>query len=319
MSSKNKATAKNFTKKGKVTKQSQPKKQKAVLLFRAGQPTPEGLEYQASKRHTQLTTFISEYFNLYEEDLYNMAVSAAATPTEAEQIVEQTFLKAQLNLIESRQKPTKEQVFEIADSEINRYVKQNEKHEFLTAQFSNYRGLIYHIAYEELKNKEDAEEILQNTFLQAYREIDTLTSRGAFYTWLKNIAKNEIRQYKRLIEYKHIIKRSRSIDNYTQDGDYYSLRDIPDPSMLLDERFIIEEALKNTFRTIDGLNEEDKLVMYGSLVGESYESMAERLGKSRGAVASKLYHLNVEFKERQFSIMSGTYRKGTKKRTGPNS
>lgn len=53
-----------------------------------------------------------------------------------------------------------------------------------------YEKKIYNLAYRIMSNKEDASDILQETFLQAFRKISTFKGRSNFSTWLYRIAVN---------------------------------------------------------------------------------------------------------------------------------
>jgi RNA polymerase sigma-70 factor, ECF subfamily len=49
---------------------------------------------------------------------------------------------------------------------------------------------LFHLAYRMTGNEEDAEDIVQETFLKAYRQIDRYEARSSFSTWLYRIASN---------------------------------------------------------------------------------------------------------------------------------
>src|SRR3984957_20336955 len=49
---------------------------------------------------------------------------------------------------------------------------------------------IFRLAYRITGNEEDAEDIVQETFLKAYRQIDRYEARASFSTWLYRIASN---------------------------------------------------------------------------------------------------------------------------------
>lgn len=53
-----------------------------------------------------------------------------------------------------------------------------------------YAGKIYNLAYRMTGNKEDARDITQETFFQAFRSINTFKGKSEVYTWLYRIAKN---------------------------------------------------------------------------------------------------------------------------------
>jgi RNA polymerase sigma-70 factor, ECF subfamily len=50
--------------------------------------------------------------------------------------------------------------------------------------------VIFRLAYRMTGNEEDAEDVVQETFLKAYRQIDRYESRSSFSTWLYRIASN---------------------------------------------------------------------------------------------------------------------------------
>jgi RNA polymerase sigma-70 factor, ECF subfamily len=53
-----------------------------------------------------------------------------------------------------------------------------------------YSDRIYNLGLRILRNKEDAEDILQETFLTVVQKIDTFDGRSSFFTWIYRIATN---------------------------------------------------------------------------------------------------------------------------------
>jgi RNA polymerase sigma-70 factor, ECF subfamily len=49
---------------------------------------------------------------------------------------------------------------------------------------------VYRVAYRVTGNTHDAEDVVQETFLKAYRQLDRFESRASFGTWLHRIAMN---------------------------------------------------------------------------------------------------------------------------------
>src|SRR5512140_1859550 len=49
---------------------------------------------------------------------------------------------------------------------------------------------VFRLAYRMTGNEQDAEEVVQETFLRAYRSLDTFEERAQFSTWLHRIAVN---------------------------------------------------------------------------------------------------------------------------------
>ena len=53
-----------------------------------------------------------------------------------------------------------------------------------------YGRAIFRLAYRMTGNEQDAEDIVQETFLKAYRQINKFDARASFSTWLYRIASN---------------------------------------------------------------------------------------------------------------------------------
>jgi RNA polymerase sigma-70 factor (ECF subfamily) len=54
-----------------------------------------------------------------------------------------------------------------------------------------YSGVIYRLAVKMLANEQDAEDVLQETFIKAYNHLDNFNGRSKLSTWLYRIASNE--------------------------------------------------------------------------------------------------------------------------------
>jgi RNA polymerase sigma-70 factor, ECF subfamily len=53
-----------------------------------------------------------------------------------------------------------------------------------------YERRVYNLARKMMRNPQDAEDVLQETFLSVYRHLDTFRSESSFSTWLYRIAMN---------------------------------------------------------------------------------------------------------------------------------
>ena len=53
-----------------------------------------------------------------------------------------------------------------------------------------YSRKIFRLAYRMTRNEQDAEDVVQETFLRAYRRLDQFESRSSFGTWIFRIAVN---------------------------------------------------------------------------------------------------------------------------------
>jgi RNA polymerase sigma-70 factor (ECF subfamily) len=66
-----------------------------------------------------------------------------------------------------------------------------------TALVERYQERVYRLALRLSSNPSDAEEVLQEAFLQAWRRIDTFRGDARFGTWLYRIATNTALMHKR--------------------------------------------------------------------------------------------------------------------------
>ena len=55
---------------------------------------------------------------------------------------------------------------------------------------STYSSRIYAIAFRLMKNEEDAEDVLQETFIIMLNKLDTFKGKSTLYTWLYRVATN---------------------------------------------------------------------------------------------------------------------------------
>jgi RNA polymerase sigma-70 factor (ECF subfamily) len=68
-------------------------------------------------------------------------------------------------------------------------VRQGDREAFMTL-VERYQQKVFVMAYSILRNKEDALDVVQETYLRLYRKIDTYRPGNNFQGWLLQIAKN---------------------------------------------------------------------------------------------------------------------------------
>src|SRR5882724_5704257 len=102
---------------------------------------------------------------------------------------------------------------------------------------SRYEGKVFRLAQHITQNREDAEDVLQESFLKAYEHLDQFQGNSKFYTWIVRIAVNQALMKLR----KRKSDRSVSLDEQIDTGEDTVVREIaawdPDP----EERFSREE------------------------------------------------------------------------------
>lgn len=57
--------------------------------------------------------------------------------------------------------------------------------------YNQYCGAMYHIAFRYMKNSQDAEDVMQEAFIKAFKKIDSFKGEVTFGAWLKRIVINK--------------------------------------------------------------------------------------------------------------------------------
>jgi len=160
---------------------------------------------------------------------------------------------------------------------------------------SHYERKIFRLAKHITQNDEDAEDVLQETFLKAYEHLPDFQGQSKFYTWLVRIAVNESLMKLR----KRKSDRTVPLDEPVDTGEDTVVREIAVWEENPEERYsreelaqILEEAvqsLKPAFRTVFVLRDIEEL---------STEETAEALGISIPAVKSRLLRARLQLREK---------------------
>ena len=142
----------------------------------------------------------------------------------------------------------------------------------------------------------DIPDVAQETFIKAYRSLDTFRGESAFYTWLYRIAVNTAKNYLMTQG-----RRPPTEDVLAEDAESFDvgtkLRNIDTP-----EHLILSDELKEiVFKTINELPDELKsAITLRELEGMSYEEIADVMDCPVGTVRSRIFRAR-EFIENQLA------------------
>jgi RNA polymerase sigma-70 factor (ECF subfamily) len=159
----------------------------------------------------------------------------------------------------------------------------------------HYQRRVFRMAKQITQNEEDAEDVLQETFLKAYSHLEDFQGNSKFYTWLVRIAVNEALMKLR----KRRSDKTVPLDDPIDTGEDVVVREIAvwedDP----EQRYSREElgailddaiqSLKPAYRTVFVLRDIEEL---------SIEETAEVLGLSISAVKSRLLRARLQLREK---------------------
>ncbi|MGA3222537.1 MAG: sigma-70 family RNA polymerase sigma factor [Acidobacteriaceae bacterium] len=165
-----------------------------------------------------------------------------------------------------------------------------------------YTPRLFHTVYQIVRNREDAEDALQDGFMRAFVHLRTFDGRAQFATWLTRIAINSalmiLRKRKNHAEV--------SIDFDPQDEERFSSWEIADAADDQERRLLKSEAEEWVRRAVDNLHRTLRIPIELRIVQELSNKEGARLLKiSPAAYKSRLARAKVALRE-EFTTVSGT-------------
>lgn len=142
---------------------------------------------------------------------------------------------------------------------------------------SDYEKKTYNIAFGLVGNEEDAKDIAQDTFIKAFKSIDSFKEKSSFYTWLYRITINTSKDFLRKR------KKTIAIEDINAQGE------IKDEGLQPQEQFEQMEERKKILNALRQLKEEySNVVILKDLNGFSYQEIADILDINLGTVKSRI-------------------------------
>lgn len=156
-----------------------------------------------------------------------------------------------------------------------------------------FSAQIYRLALKMLQNQQDAEDILQETFIKAYKALPQFEGRSSLSTWLYRIATNEALMYLRRV-HPHQISVEQPSDNEEQPAPL----EIVDWCCLPESELMSAEARANLEHVIEELPHSLRVVfLLRDIEGLSTRETADVLELSEGAVKTRLSRARLQLRE----------------------
>ena len=137
-----------------------------------------------------------------------------------------------------------------------------------------------------VKNQAEAEDIVQDTFIKAYRALPNFRGESAFYTWLYRIGVNSAKN--------HLVAQRRRVptlsDTDAQEAESFKeaggLREATTPESILASKQLAETVNA----AMNGLPEDLRItISLREIDGLSYEEIAEMMECPIGTVRSRIF------------------------------
>ncbi len=144
-----------------------------------------------------------------------------------------------------------------------------------------YQKRVYFLAYRMVKNHDAADDIAQETFINAFKSIKSFKAGYNFYTWLYricvNLSINYLKREKFVLSESQFAETSSPLERETAGSD---------PS----NHLALKELENKIEKAIDSLSPKYKAVLVLRIYDDlSYEEIAKSLKVSLGTVMSRLF------------------------------
>ncbi|MGZ8843312.1 MAG: RNA polymerase sigma factor [Pyrinomonadaceae bacterium] len=162
-------------------------------------------------------------------------------------------------------------------------------HDAFRLIFERYSRPVVSFIYDQVSDRELAEELTQETFVRAYRSLNTLRSETKLSTWLFGIAKNVARES----------LRARIRQNQHIDLDNKQVLDLSDREPVPVNQLLNKELNDVVQRALALLDADKRLVFTLKVFQQcSYEEIAEITGFSIPKLKTDLHRARTEMRQR---------------------
>ena len=159
---------------------------------------------------------------------------------------------------------------------------------------NRYERKIFRLTMNITRNREDAEDAMQEAFLKAYSHLQSFQGDSRFYTWLVRIAANEA-----LMRLRKRRPNEFSLDEPVEGTDDLMTREIEDWGPSREQRYAQTELQEILNNVIDKLAPDFRVVFLLRDVEQlSTEETAQALGISVSAVKSRLLRARLKLRQK---------------------
>ena len=159
---------------------------------------------------------------------------------------------------------------------------------------NRYERKIFRLTMNITRNREDAEDSMQDAFMKAYSHLENFQEDSRFYTWLVRIAANEA-----LMRLRKRRPNQFSLDEPIEGEDDFIPQQIEDWGPSPEQRFAQSEMRDILRKVIDDLQPDFRVVfVLRDVEGLSTEETAEAVGISVAAVKSRLLRARLKLRQK---------------------
>jgi RNA polymerase sigma-70 factor (ECF subfamily) len=154
-----------------------------------------------------------------------------------------------------------------------------------------HQDRLYNTVYRLVDNADDALDVVQDAFLNAYQSLGSFKGDSLFFTWLYRIAVNAAISLKRK---KRVMVRIDAGRNGEPVIEPFDPSDLSKPDHALEQA----EQERRIQQALSRLSPEHRVVLVmKDMEGQKYEAMADVLGVPIGTIRSRLHRARLELRE----------------------
>jgi RNA polymerase sigma-70 factor (ECF subfamily) len=181
-------------------------------------------------------------------------------------------------------RPTSRPLADESDWDLVVAAKNGEDHAF-EILVERYRARILSLAFHITRNREDAQDVVQQSFQKAFVHLQEFQGKSTFSTWLSRIAINEALMCLR----KNRVSRAVSLEELNPERDSVFSREISDAGANPEETYIQREKERILSSVIDRLPPILKRVVRLYLHDLTVEEMGQCLGVRTPTAKARLF------------------------------
>jgi RNA polymerase sigma factor (sigma-70 family) len=170
------------------------------------------------------------------------------------------------------------------------------------ALVDKYRNALYHHIYRMVREKEEVEDLVQESFIKAFSNLESYATTYAFSTWIYKIATNHTIDYLRKKKLSTM-----SIDKPVKTREGEVQFELPDTTYRPDRHLIEDQRNRLIKEAIDALPPKyHRVIVMRHQEELSYEEIAEQLDLPLGTVKAHIFRaremLNKFLRDKRHSL-----------------
>lgn len=156
--------------------------------------------------------------------------------------------------------------------------------------FERYEGYLYRLCFKYLGNKEDALDLMQETYLKVFRNIESFDEKKDFLPWLRKITVNSCLNFLRIRQRINL-----SLDHSNDEGrEFYE--NIP-AAENVEEKVVALTVREGIRQGLECLSPDARMILtMHYLEGASYQEMSATLNQPLGTVKNSLFRARKHLK-----------------------